>query len=154
MPAREPHVKALFSEKVVAKIEEDIGCKIKIDEKFIIVSGKDRLILKKGVDAVHKIKDEGESKGVHKLPEESDHKVSPRSPISRSRSPPRRSPGTSRFGRSDSQKSNRSPNVNTGHISHRYGRQEKVEDSVREDLQRMSGGSLQGRDSFGYSCAF
>ncbi|KAK9001748.1 hypothetical protein V6N11_024446 [Hibiscus sabdariffa] len=63
VPARDPHVRALFSEKVIQRIEKDIGCKIKMDEKFIIVSGKDRLILKKGVDVVHKVKDEGDQKG-------------------------------------------------------------------------------------------
>ncbi|MCD7446908.1 hypothetical protein HAX54_018879 [Datura stramonium] len=54
VPARESHVKALFTEKVINQIEKDVGCKIKMEEKFIIVSGKDRLILRKGVDAVHK----------------------------------------------------------------------------------------------------
>ncbi|XWS46538.1 hypothetical protein CRYUN_Cryun14cG0076300 [Craigia yunnanensis] len=60
VPARETHVRALFTEKVIQKIEKDIGCKIKMDEKFIIVSGKDRLVLKKGVDAVHRVKDENQ----------------------------------------------------------------------------------------------
>ncbi|CAK9145237.1 unnamed protein product [Ilex paraguariensis] len=60
---RENDVKALFTEKVVNKIERDIGCKIKIEEKFIIVSGKDRLVLAKGVDVVHQIQEEGTKKG-------------------------------------------------------------------------------------------
>ncbi|KAL3818229.1 hypothetical protein ACJIZ3_004134 [Penstemon smallii] len=164
VPAREPHVKALFSEKVVNKIEKDIGCKLKLEEKFIIVSGKDRLILKKGVDAVHKIKEEGENKSVHKFTEEGEnksvrkfpeegeqHKGSSRSPISRSRSPHHRSPATSRLGRFDSQKSNPipSPHNTTAHNPHRYGRQDKVvEDRVREDLQKLSGGSPQGWSIF------
>ncbi|KAL2525169.1 Zinc knuckle (CCHC-type) family protein [Abeliophyllum distichum] len=131
VPARDPHVKALFTEKVVNKIEKEIGCKIKIEEKFIIVSGKDRLILKKGVDAVHKVKEERE------------HKQSSSSPISRSRSPERRSPISSRLGRSNSQRSNPSSH-NASQVPHRYGRQEKVvEDRVREDLQKLSRGSLQ-----------
>ncbi|XP_051115299.1 uncharacterized protein LOC127240594 isoform X2 [Andrographis paniculata] len=142
VPARDPHVKALFSGDVVNKIEKDIGCKIKIEEKFIIVSGKDRLILKKGVDAVHKVKQEGENKSVHKLPEEVEHKVPSRSPVSRSRSLEHRSPVTSRLGRSDSQKSSHSPR-NSAHIPRRYGRHEKVEDRVREDLQRLPSGSPQ-----------
>ncbi|KAG8374731.1 hypothetical protein BUALT_Bualt10G0026400 [Buddleja alternifolia] len=149
VPAREPHVKALFSESVVNKIEKDIGCKIKIEEKFIIVSGKDRLILKKGVDAVHKIKEDGESKGVRKLREEDEHKGSYSSPISRSRSLEHRSPVTTRLARSESQRSNPSPH-NTAHIPHRYGRQEKmVEDRVREDLQKLSSGSPQAYGSDG-----
>ncbi|KAL0329544.1 UNVERIFIED_CONTAM: hypothetical protein Sradi_4941100, partial [Sesamum radiatum] len=97
VPARDPHVKALFSEDVVNKIENDIGCKIKIEEKFIIVSGKDRLILKKGVDAVHKIKEGGENKGVNKFSDEGEHKGSVGSPISQSRSFERKSPLTSRL---------------------------------------------------------
>ncbi|KAL8064512.1 hypothetical protein ABFX02_01G095800 [Erythranthe guttata] len=142
VPAREPHVKALFSEDVVNKIEKDIGCKIKIEEKFIIVSGKDRLILKKGVDAVHKKKEEAETKGVHKFPEEARHKGSSSSPISQSRSVERRSPFTSRLGRFDPPKSNPSPNNDP----HRYGRQDKVvEDRVREDLQKLSSGSPYAR---------
>ncbi|KAL1559718.1 hypothetical protein AAHA92_10027 [Salvia divinorum] len=138
VPARDPHVRALFSEDVVNKIEKDIGCTIKINEKFIIVSGKDRLILKKGVDAVHKIREEGDDKGVHKYLEEGERKGSSSSPISQSRSFERRSPVISRLGRSGSQKSNSSPH-RAAHISHRYGRQEKsVENRVREDLQKLS----------------
>ncbi|XP_057482902.1 uncharacterized protein LOC130769692 isoform X2 [Actinidia eriantha] len=130
VPARENHVKALFTEKVIQKIEKDIGCKIKVEEKFIIVSGKDRLILSKGVDAVHKVKAEGEKKG------SSSH-------TSRSRSPERRSPVSSRFGRSDSQRSLPSPR-NPSQFQPRFGRQDKVvEDRVHEDLQKLARGSPQ-----------
>lgn len=138
-------MKALFSEDVVNKIENDIGCKIKIEEKFIIVSGKDRLILRKGVDAVHKIREEGDNKGVHKYPEDGERKGSSSSPISQSRSFERRSPVISRLGRSGSQKPISSPHC-SAHIPHRYARQEKgVEDRVREDLQKLSSGSPHGR---------
>lgn len=131
VPAREPHVKALFSEEVVSKIEKDIGCKIKVEEKFIIVSGKDRLILAKGVDAVHKIKEEGDKKGGS-----SSH-------ITRSKSPGRRSPVGTRFARSDSQRSFQSPQT-ASHVQQRFGKQEKVvEDHVREDLKMLSRGSPQ-----------
>lgn len=133
MPAREPHVKALFNEIVVDQIETDIGCKIKIEEKFIIVSGKDRLILKKGVDAVHKIKEDGDKTG------------SSSSQPSRSRSSERKTPPSSRFGRPDSQRSNPSPH-GASQYQNRFGRQEKVvEDRVREDLQKIYRGSPQGR---------
>ncbi|CAI9095799.1 OLC1v1031820C1 [Oldenlandia corymbosa var. corymbosa] len=141
--AREPHVKALFTEKVVSELEKDIGCKIKIEEKFIIVSGKDRLILKKGVDAVHKIKEEGEKKD------------SSMSQLSRSRSPERRSPPerispvTSRFSRSDSQRSNPSPQ-RASQFQNRFGRQDKVvEVSVREDLQKIARNSPKAYGSEG-----
>lgn len=138
VPAREPHVKALFTEKVVTQIEKDIGCKIKIEEKFIIVSGKDRLILKKGVDAVHRVKEDGEKKGSS-------------SQQSRSRSPERRSPPSSRLGRPDSQRSNPSPH-GASQFQNRFGRQEKVvEDRIREDMQKMSRGSPQARGKFLYS---
>ncbi|KAI3741736.1 hypothetical protein L1987_59410 [Smallanthus sonchifolius] len=115
VPARDPQVKALFPEKVISKIEKDIGCKIKVEEKFIIVSGKDRLILAKGVDAVHKIKNE------------CDKKVGSSSNMTRSRSPEGRSPVSSRMGRSDSQRSNASPR-NSSRYNPRF---------TREDLQKL-----------------
>lgn len=122
---------------MIQKIEKDNGCKIKIEEKFIIVSGKDRLVLAKGVDAVHKV-----------IKEEGSKKDSASSHMNRSRSP-ERSPVTSRFGRSESQKSFPSPQRSQS--QQRFGRQEMfVEDRVREDLQKMSRGSSQGRDSLGY----
>ena len=83
-------MRALFSETVIRQLEKEIGCKIKMDEKFIFVSGKDRLILAKGVDAVHKlIQGQGEDKdGRSKSP-------SNRSQKSKSRSPERREIQTS-----------------------------------------------------------
>ncbi|KAL6890531.1 hypothetical protein ACP4OV_008786 [Aristida adscensionis] len=96
VPARDKQVRDLFTERTISQIEKDVGCKIRMDEKFLFVSGKDRLILAKGVDAVHKIIQE--SKG----------KYSPSSPKrARSRSPVR---NTSDFRprQSDSQRS-RSP---------------------------------------------
>ncbi|KAL6626508.1 hypothetical protein ACP70R_030234 [Stipagrostis hirtigluma subsp. patula] len=78
VPARDRQVRDLFTERTISQIEKDVGCKIRMDEKFLFVSGKDRLILAKGVDAVHKIIQE--SKG----------KLSPSSPKrARSRSPVR-----------------------------------------------------------------
>lgn len=106
-----------------------------MDEKFIIVSGKDRLILAKGVDAVHKIREEGDQKG------------SSSSHINRSRSP-ERSPISARFQRSE--RSHSGPR-NTSQFQQRFGRQERaIEDRVREDTQKFARGSPQGRDSIGY----
>lgn len=132
VPARENHVKALFTEKVVTQIEKDIGCKIKIEEKFIIVSGKDRLILKKGVDAVHKVKEEGGKKSFSS------------SNVSRSRTPPeRRSPVSSRLVHSDLQRSNHSPH-RASQFDVRHARQEKlIGDRFHDDLQNVSRGSPQ-----------
>lgn len=136
VPAREKHVKALFTEKVIQRIEKDIGCKIRMEEKFIIVSGKDRLILAKGVDAVHKV-----------IKEEGDQRGSSVARLSRSRSP-ERSPVGTRFRRSESQ---RSYPGSHGAPHQRLDRQNKaMEDRVREDLRRLSRGSPQGRDSIGY----
>ncbi|KAL0683769.1 hypothetical protein Bca4012_050617 [Brassica carinata] len=81
VPAWDKNVRDLFTEKVVEMIESETGCKIKMDDKFIIVSGKDRLILRKGLDAVHKVREEGEAK------------TSSTSHRSRSRSPRRTSLG-------------------------------------------------------------
>ncbi|XP_076896203.1 uncharacterized protein LOC143549093 [Bidens hawaiensis] len=119
VPARDPQVKALFPESVVRKIEKDIGCKVKVEEKFIIVSGKDRLTLAKGVDAVHKIKNEG------------DKKVGSSSNMTRSRSPEGRSLVSSRMGRSDSQRSNPSTR-NSSRYNLRF---------TCEDLQKLPRGS-------------
>nr|DAD38307.1 TPA_asm: hypothetical protein HUJ06_008948 [Nelumbo nucifera] len=68
VPARERHIKALFTDKVIQKIENDVGCRIKMEEKFVIVSGKDKLCLVKGVDAVHKVIKEEGSKRVLLVP--------------------------------------------------------------------------------------
>ncbi|KAM6558845.1 uncharacterized protein LOC115708270 [Cannabis sativa] len=130
VPAREKHVKALFSEKVINKIERDIGCKIKMDEKFIIVSGKDRLILAKGVDAVRKVIEEG------------DRRASSSSQVSRSRSPDR-SPVGSRLQRSDSQRSH-SVTRSAPQFQQRFHRQEKLlEDHIRDNLQKYPRNSPQ-----------
>ncbi|KAK8473694.1 hypothetical protein PHAVU_001G214600 [Phaseolus vulgaris] len=137
IPARDKNVRALFTEKVLSKIERDIGCKIKMDEKFIIVSGKDRLVMAKGVDAVHKIREEGDQRG------------SSSSQMTRSRSP-ERSPVNARFQRSEPQRSHSGPR-NTSQFQQRFGRQERaVEDRIREDVQKFARGSPQGRDSIGY----
>ncbi|XP_027350180.1 uncharacterized protein LOC113861517 isoform X2 [Abrus precatorius] len=136
IPARDKQVRALFTEKVINKIERDIGCKIKMDEKFIIVSGKDRLILAKGVDAVHKIREDGDQRG------------SSSSQMTRSRSP-ERSPVNSRFQRSEPQKSHSGPR-NTSQFQHRFGRQERaVEERVREDIQKFARGSPQAYGNSG-----
>ncbi|KAI4301532.1 hypothetical protein L6164_034801 [Bauhinia variegata] len=136
IPARDKNVRALFTEKVISKIERDIGCKIKMDEKFLIVSGKDRLILAKGVDAVHKIKEDGDQKGPS-----SSH-------LTRSRSP-ERSPVGARFQRSEPQRSHSGPR-NTSHFQQRFGRQERaIEDRVREDFQKFGRGSPQAYGNSG-----
>ncbi|XP_041018347.1 uncharacterized protein LOC121260508 isoform X1 [Juglans microcarpa x Juglans regia] len=133
VPAREKHVKALFTEKVIQKIEKDIGCKIKMEDKFIIVSGKDRLILAKGVDAVHKV-----------IKEEGDQRVSSSSHMARSRSP-EQSPADTRLRRSDSQRS-RSSSQNASQVQQRFGRQEKIaENHIQDDLRKFSRGSPQAR---------
>ncbi|XP_028771054.1 uncharacterized protein LOC114728331 isoform X2 [Neltuma alba] len=136
VPARDKHMRALFTEKVISKIERDIGCKIKMDEKFIIVSGKDGLILAKGVDAVHKIREEGSQRG------------SSSSHVTRSRSP-ERSPAGGRFQRSEPPRSHSGPR-NTSHFQQRFGRQERVvEDRVREDFQKFPRGSPQAYGNSG-----
>ncbi|MED6195050.1 hypothetical protein PIB30_034383 [Stylosanthes scabra] len=136
IPARDKNVRALFTEKVLSKIERDIGCKIKMDEKFIIVSGKDRLILAKGVDAVHKIREEGEQRGPS-----SSH-------MARSRSP-ERSPAGARFQRSEPQRSHSGPR-NASQFQPRFGRQERtVEDRMREDVQKFARSSPQAYGNSG-----
>ncbi|KAL0329548.1 UNVERIFIED_CONTAM: hypothetical protein Sradi_4941500 [Sesamum radiatum] len=123
VPARDPHVKALFSEDVADPEER---C----------------------VDAVHKIKEGGENKGVNKFSDEGEHKGSVGSPISQSRSFERKSPLTSRLGRSDSQRSNHSPH-NPAQNPRRYGRHEKVWKTVFVKIyKKLSGGSPHARGKF------
>uniref|UniRef100_A0A1D1YQ69 5'-3' exoribonuclease 4 n=2 Tax=Anthurium amnicola TaxID=1678845 RepID=A0A1D1YQ69_9ARAE len=132
VPARDKNMRDRFSEKVIQQIEKDVGCKIKMDDKFLIVSGKDRLILAKGVDAVHKvIQGEGEDKGKSKGPSSSQRPKS-KSP-DRSPAPPRKS--------WESQRSHPSPR-SLSYVQRKGFIQEKVvEDQLREDLQKMSRGS-------------
>lgn len=152
--ARDPEVRALFTTKVIEGIERGNGCKIKMDEKFIIVSGKDRLILRKGVDAVHKvINDEcndrnspNSYKGRSRPPERSSPigNVFSRSESLRARSI-ERSPIDNRLSRSESQRSNLSPR-NQSQFHQRFAIQDKsVEDNIRGDLQKSSRNSPQAR---------
>lgn len=124
----------------------------------MIVSGKDRLILAKGVDAVHKtIKEGGDVKGssssrVNGKDSSSsrvDVKGSSSSRVSKSRSPVR-SPVGDRTRRFDTERSSRGP-PNGSHFQQRFNKPEKVvEDRIREDLQRVSKASPpQGRGSLG-----
>lgn len=119
-------MRALFTEKTIQKIEKDIGCKLRLEEKFLIVSGKDRLILAKGADAVHKmIKDGGDRTGPSG------------SYTSRPRSPVHCTVGD-RFRRSDSQRSNRGP-PRESQFQPRFNKQERViEDRIHEDFQRFT----------------
>lgn len=119
-------MRGLFTERAMQKIEKDIGCKLRLEEKFLIVSGKDRLILAKGVDAVHKmIKDGGDQRGPSGT-----HTSRSRSPVC--------SPVGDRFRRSDSLRSNRGP-PSASQFQPRFNKQERVsEDRIREDLQRFN----------------
>ncbi|CAH8319413.1 unnamed protein product [Eruca vesicaria subsp. sativa] len=146
VPARDKNVRVLFTEKVVERIESETGCKIKMDEKFIIVSGKDRLILRKGVDAVHKVKEEGEVKT-----------SSAASHRSRSRSPRRTSvgPPPPRVARNpEPQRQQHMPSHGSSSFPERSGRQDKFVDNrvreenrVRENQRNASRGSPQAYGS-------
>lgn len=114
-----------------------------MDEKFLFVSGKDRLILAKGVDAVHKIIQEG--KGKH----------SPSSPkLGRSRSPVRNTtefrPRHSDSHRShsprnsDSQRSH-SPRNASRSQSKGYYNGRHLDGRLHNNMPRFSKGSPQGR---------
>lgn len=136
VPARDKNVRALFSERVISQIERDVGCKIKMDEKFLIVSGKDRLILAKGVDAVHKVIQE--DKGKSRSPTGSNR--------TRSRSPDE-SPRGAELRRSESQRSHSSPRNASRFQSRGFNQDRHVQDHVREGSQKILRGSSQGRVS-------
>ncbi|KAL4202177.1 hypothetical protein AMTRI_Chr02g219780 [Amborella trichopoda] len=134
---RDKHVKAYFSEKVVRNIEKDIGCKVKVEERFIVVSGKDRLCLAKGVDAVKKAMKE-DDKGKNRGPSSS-HRTRSRSPGA--------SPVGSQVKRSVTPRSHSSPR-NLSQIQQKNFSQEKVvEDHLRQDIKQLSRGSPQ---AYGY----
>lgn len=123
MPARDKNVRALFTEKVIQRIERDNGCKIKMDEKFIIVSSRDQSSMTKGVDAVHKVIQDESGKG------------SSSSQRSRSRSPVR-SPPRPQLKRSESHKSDFSPR---GPPHSKFSKPERyVESHLREDIPKSS----------------
>jgi len=147
VPARDKQVRDLFNERVISQIEKDVGCKIRMDEKFLFVSGKDRLILSKGVSAVHKIIQEG--KGKH----------SPSSPKhDRSRSPVRnttefrskhsdshRSPSPRNF---DSQWSHSPRNASLSQSKGYYNERHR-DGRLHNNMPKFSKGSPQAHANFG-----
>nr|GMD79816.1 uncharacterized protein LOC109152071 isoform X2 [Ipomoea batatas] len=60
VPARENHVKALFTEKVVTQIEKDIGCKIKIEDKFYYSQWEGQVDFEKGCGCCSQSKRRGD----------------------------------------------------------------------------------------------
>lgn len=137
MPARDKNVRALFSEKVISQIEKDVGCKIRMDEKFLFVSGRDRLILAKGVDAVHKVIQEGDK---------DKRKGSASSHRSRSKSPDGNSGGPY-LRHAESLRSYNSPRDTSGFQSRNFNHDRIVEDPIRQDQQKFKG-SPHGRNLF------
>uniref|UniRef100_A0A7N0TTG4 CCHC-type domain-containing protein n=1 Tax=Kalanchoe fedtschenkoi TaxID=63787 RepID=A0A7N0TTG4_KALFE len=122
--ARDKHVRALFTGKIMTDIEMEIGCKLRLDEKFLFVSGKDRLILAKGVDAVHRLINDDVSKI------KSSNCTSPRAKS------PDTSPADSRIPHSDSCKTfSRPRNVSQPQL--RFSKHDKaVKDCVRDEPQK------------------
>ncbi|CAO2198480.1 unnamed protein product [Urochloa humidicola] len=147
VPARDKQVRNLFTERMISQIEKDVGCKIRMDEKFLFVSGKDRLILAKGVDAVHKIIQE--SKG----------KYSPSSPKrDRSRSPVRNTtefrPRHTDSHRSHSPKNSdsrrsRSPRNAPRSQSKGYYNERHLDGRLHDSMPKLSKGSPQAYANFG-----
>ncbi|XP_058077955.1 uncharacterized protein LOC131226206 [Magnolia sinica] len=130
VPARDKHIRALFTEKVIHRIEKEAGCKFRMEEKFIIISAKDDSSLTKGVDAVHKvIQDEEKAKAAG----------SSASHRTRSRSPDR-SPVGPQLRRSESQRSHshHSPRKPPQVQPKAFKQERVIEDHLREDLKQMS----------------
>ncbi|XP_074587912.1 uncharacterized protein LOC141843774 [Curcuma longa] len=130
VPARDKNVRTLFSEKVINQIEMDVGCKIKMDEKFLFVSGKDRLIVAKGVDAVHKIIQDGK-----------DRQRSPSSSNRNESRSPHGSPKSTHLRRSESQRSHSSPRSASRFPSRSINQERPAEEHVRQDPHKISRGS-------------
>uniref|UniRef100_A0ACD5VH76 Uncharacterized protein n=1 Tax=Avena sativa TaxID=4498 RepID=A0ACD5VH76_AVESA len=136
VPARDKQVRDLFSERTISQIEKDVGCKIRMDEKFLFVSGKDRLVLAKGVDAVHKLIQE--SKGKH-------NSSSPKR--DRSRSPVRNS-ADFRPRTSDSQWSHSPRNVPRSQSKGHYN-ERPLDGRLRDDIPKYPKGSPQAYANYG-----
>lgn len=136
VPARDKQVRDLFTERTISQIEKDVGCKIRIDEKFLFVSGKDRLVLAKGVDAVHKLIQE--SKGKHSS-------SSPKR--DRSRSPVRNSADL-RPRTSESQWSHSPRNVPRSQSKGHYN-ERPLDGRLRDDIPKYPKGSPQAYANYG-----
>lgn len=124
------------------RIESETGCKIKMDDKFIIVSGKDRLILRKGVDAVHKVREDGEVKPSSAASRRSRSRSPRRTSVGPGPPPPRAVPRNP-----EPQRQQHMPSSHgSSSFSERSGRQEKfVDNRVRENQRNAPRGSPQGR---------
>ncbi|KAJ4782691.1 Zinc knuckle (CCHC-type) family protein [Rhynchospora pubera] len=117
--ARDPQVRALFPPKVISEIENETGCKITMNEKFLFVSAKEHPFLSKGSNRVHDMIQAAKEKFTNGSPRARSRSPSPRgrglSPRGRDRSLSRRGPspvgrGSSPKGRGPSPRSrDRSP---------------------------------------------
>lgn len=136
VPARDKQVRDLFTERTISQIEKDVGCKIRMDEKFLFVSGKDRLVLAKGVDAVHKLIQE--SKGKHSS-------SSPKR--DRSRSPVRNS-ADFRPRTSESQWSHSPRNVPRSQSKGHYN-ERPLDGRLHDDIPKYPKGSPQAYANYG-----
>uniref|UniRef100_I1NLX9 CCHC-type domain-containing protein n=2 Tax=Oryza glaberrima TaxID=4538 RepID=I1NLX9_ORYGL len=136
VPARDKQVRDLFTERTISQIEKDVGCKIKMDEKFLFVSGKDRLILAKGVDAVHKIIQEGKGKNTSSSPKRD-----------RSRSPVRTTSDI-RPRHTDSRWSH-SPRSAPRSQSKGYYNERPLDGRSHDDMPKFSKGSPQASANYG-----
>uniref|UniRef100_A0A0E0JGF9 CCHC-type domain-containing protein n=2 Tax=Oryza punctata TaxID=4537 RepID=A0A0E0JGF9_ORYPU len=136
VPARDKQVRDLFTERTISQIEKDVGCKIRMDEKFLFVSGKDRLILAKGVDAVHKIIQEGKGKNTSSSPKRD-----------RSRSPVRTTTDI-RPRHTDSRWSH-SPRSAPRSQSKGYYNERPLDGRSHDDMPKYSKGSPQASANYG-----
>ncbi|CAN6445060.1 unnamed protein product [Victoria cruziana] len=100
-----------------------------MDERFVTVSGRDRLILAKGVDAVRKVMQD-EDRGARKKGSSDHQNARSRSPEDTHVSPHLR--------RSMSQRSHSSPRNPPQTQSGIYSQERVMEDHLRKDLQQLS----------------
>uniref|UniRef100_A0A0D9UZ54 CCHC-type domain-containing protein n=1 Tax=Leersia perrieri TaxID=77586 RepID=A0A0D9UZ54_9ORYZ len=137
VPARDKQVRDLFTERTISQIEKDVGCKIRMDEKFLFVSGKDRLILAKGVEAVHRIIQESKGKNSSRSPKRD-----------RSRSPVRTT--TDIRPRHTESRWSHSPRSASLSQSKGYYSERPLDGRSRDDMPKFSKGSPQARASANY----
>ncbi|KAJ3694050.1 hypothetical protein LUZ60_009530 [Juncus effusus] len=91
VPARDKRIRDLFSPETISRIEKETGCKLALNDKFLIVSSKEPGVFSKGIHKVHGMIQEMREKSIEPEFTQEEVKPSPSPPKSRVSSPPPRS---------------------------------------------------------------
>lgn len=158
-------MRALFPQNVISEVENETGCKITMNEKFLFISAKEPPLLSKGIDRVHDMVQAAKEKSTNgtRVSSPKGRGLSPRgrdrSPVGRGSSP--RGRGSSPRGRDRSPRGRGvSPKRSYSPRRERSGSQRvhsprndrprsfgerSFGDRAREDSYRVSRGSPHGK---------